>query len=119
MTTTNNLFDLGTPNMHGFRDVSPADVAAAGSSVRLVDVRQPGEFTGELGHVPGATLVPLGDLPVAARGWDREAPVVLICRSGARSTSAAAQLAAAGFRRVMNMAGGMMAYNARGLPVER
>ena len=54
----------------------------------------------------------------AARGWDPAAPVVLVCRSGARSGNAAAQLVAAGFTRVMNMAGGMMAYRAAGLPAE-
>lgn len=117
--TTPTLFDRGTPTPHGFRDVSPADVAAARGTVQLVDVRQPAEYTGELGHIPGATLVPLGELLKAARAWDREAPVVLICRSGGRSSSGAADLIAAGFRRVMNMTGGMMAYNARGLPIER
>ena len=113
------LFDRGTPNHHGYRDVSPADVAATRGTVQLVDVRQPAEYTGELGHIPGARLVPLGELLATARAWDREAPVVLICRSGARSSSGAADLAGAGFRRVMNMRGGMMAYNAAGLPTER
>lgn len=117
--TTQTLYDRGVPTPHGFRDVTPADVAASRGAVRLVDVRQPAEFTGELGHVPGATLVPLGTLPEAVRTWDREAPIVLICRSGGRSSTAASHLVAAGFRRVMNMTGGMMAYNARGLPTER
>lgn len=117
--TNDTLYSRGTPMSQGFRDVSPADVAARRGDARIVDVRQPAEFTGELGHVPGAELVPLGTLPDAARGWDREAPIVLVCRSGARSSSGAAQLVAAGFRRVMNLAGGMMAYNAHGLPIER
>lgn len=117
--TTETLYDRGIPTSYGFRDVTPADVAGSRGAVRLVDVRQPDEFTGELGHVPGATLVPLGSLPEAAQTWDREAPIVVICRSGGRSTTAAAKLVIAGFRRVMNMNGGMMAYNARGLPTER
>lgn len=82
-------------------------------------MRQPTEFTGELGHVPGATLVPLGSLPEAAETWDREAPLVVICRSGGRSATAAARLVIAGFRRVMNMSGGMLAYSAQRLPTER
>ena len=49
--------------------------------------------------------------------WDPAAPLVVVCRSGGRSSNAAAQLAAAGFTRVMNMAGGMLAYRAEGLPV--
>lgn len=117
--STDNLHDRGKPTPHGFRDVSPADVAAARGAVRLIDVRQPSEFNGELGHIPGATLVPLAELPAAASAWERDAPIVVICRSGGRSSAAAAQLVTAGFRRVMNMSGGMMAYNASGLPVER
>lgn len=117
--TTDTLFSRGTPTHQGFRDVSPADVAAHRGNVRIIDVRQPAEYVGELGHIPGSTLVPLGTLPEAARDWSREAPIVVVCRSGARSSSGAAQLVAAGFRQVMNMSGGMMLYGARGLPVER
>lgn len=117
--TTETLYHRGIPTPQGFRDVSPTDVAASRGAVQLVDVRQPAEFSGDLGHIPGATLVPLGALLQAARAWDPQAPLVLICRSGGRSSTGAAQLVAAGFRRVMNMSGGMIAYNAHGLPVER
>ena len=51
--------------------------------------------------------------------WDADAEIVLICRSGARSGRAAGSLARAGFTRVMNMTGGMLAWNAAQLPVER
>ena len=111
------LFDQATANGRGFRDVTPAAVAEL-RGAHVVDVRQPGEFNDTLGHVPGAVLVRLARLGEAARGWDPAAPVVLVCRSGARSGNAAAQLVAAGFTRVMNMAGGMMAYRAAGLPAE-
>lgn len=102
-----------------YRDVSPADAFAARSSARLIDVREPDELRGELGRIPGSELVPLSKIASAAASWDREAPLVLVCRSGGRSSRAAQALVGAGFRRVANLAGGMIAYNAAGLPVER
>jgi glyoxylase-like metal-dependent hydrolase (beta-lactamase superfamily II)/rhodanese-related sulfurtransferase len=78
--------------------------------VRLVDVRQPDEYHGPLGHVPGAELVPLADLAQSAADWDRDAPLVLVCRSGGRSDRAAAQLEAMGFSRVASMTGGTVGW---------
>jgi rhodanese-related sulfurtransferase len=112
------LFDTATRRAEGYRDVDPSQVAAR-AGLRVVDVREPNEYTGELGHIPGAELVPLGALESAAATWDKDRELVLVCRSGARSSRAAATLAAAGFRRVMNMTGGMLAWNAARLPVSR
>lgn len=103
----------------GYHDVTPAQAYAARGAVRLVDVREPYEFNDELGHIPGAELVPLGSLAAHARSWDRNADIIVVCRSGGRSGRAALALVGAGFRRVMNLAGGMSAYNAAALPVER
>lgn len=113
------LFAAAETVSGGYRDLAPATLAAYGAPVALVDVREPHEFTGELGHVPGSRLVPLATVLDAARDWPRADELVLICRSGNRSGRAAAALAAAGFTRVMNLAGGMLAWNAAGLPVER
>jgi rhodanese-related sulfurtransferase len=88
-------------------------------AVRLVDVREPHEYVGELGHIRTAELVPLATVGAAADAWDRTQPLVLICRSGARSARAALELIAKGFTQPINMAGGMMAWNAHSLPVER
>ncbi|MEY4576240.1 MAG: hypothetical protein RL701_943, partial [Pseudomonadota bacterium] len=85
----------------------------------LVDVREQDEFRGELGHVPGSQLVPLSTVVKTARQWSKDQPIVLICRSGGRSGKAAMQLAAAGFRRVASLQGGMLKWNAEQLPVER
>ena len=115
----NSPFDGAVPVPGGYRDVSPQATYAARGQVRLVDVREPHELTGELGRVPGCEPVPMGRLLAAARAWDQDADLILICRSGNRSGRMAEALAAAGFRRVMNMAGGMLAYNALELPVER
>jgi rhodanese-related sulfurtransferase len=85
-----------------------------------VDVREPEEFVGKLGHVAGALLVPLDvlerRLPKLAGYADRE--VVTVCRAGARSATAAAMFRRAGFGCVHNLAGGMLAWNAAGLPVQ-
>jgi sulfur dioxygenase len=86
----------------------------------LLDVREPEEFVGELGHVKGALHVPLDvlqrRLPKLAGYLGRE--VVVICRAGARSATAAVILRQAGFAHVRNLAGGMLEWNARRLPVE-
>ncbi len=102
-----------------FADVDPRYVAANREKVALVDVREPQEFTGELGHVPGAQLVPLSKLFDEAASWDRDLEIVLVCRSGGRSARAATELAKRGFRHLYNLRGGMLAWNAAELPVER
>jgi rhodanese-related sulfurtransferase len=105
--------------MATFREISPKDAFAARSQVRVIDVREPHELVGELGRIPGAESVPLATLPVAAKTWDRSCEIVLVCRSGGRSTNAAKLLVQAGFARVANMTGGMLAYNAASLPITR
>lgn len=106
--------------MRRFREVTPSEVAAMPKSrVRIIDVREPFEFTGELGHVAGAELVPLPMVGATASAWPRDDEIVLVCRSGARSGRAAGQLAEMGFTHVMNMAGGMMAWNHARLPTVR
>jgi len=82
-------------------------------------VRESDEFVGPLGHPRGAELVPLATLEEAAKAWDRELPVVIVCRSGGRSGKAALLLEAKGFKRVASLRGGMTAWNEAGLPVER
>ncbi len=101
------------------RQMSPQAFTAAHPPPRLIDVREPDEFVGELGHVPRAELVPLGTLPGAARDWNRDETLVVICRSGARSAKAVALLREQGFRDVWNLDGGTQAYVKAGLPVER
>jgi rhodanese-related sulfurtransferase len=114
-----SLFDSAELSSAGHRDVTPAQVAAGGRGVRVVDVREPPELSGELGHIRGVEPVPLASVLVATQSWCKDDEIVLVCRSGARSGRAAAALAAAGFRRVMNMVGGMVAWNDAGLPVDR
>lgn len=102
-----------------YRDLSAHEVAAERGRARFIDVREPDEFTGELGHIAGSELVPLGGLERAARGWSHDQRLVIVCRSGARSGRAASHLVAVGFRDVINLAGGMIGWNQAGLPIER
>ncbi len=113
------MHESATPNALGYRDVTPATTVGALGKVRLVDVREPHEFIGDLGHLEGAELVPLATVEAACAGWDRDAEIVLVCRSGGRSGRAAATLAQLGFRKVMNMVGGMLAVHEAKLPVVR
>jgi rhodanese-related sulfurtransferase len=115
----NVLFEDAKPAAAGYRDVDVMRVDAARGKTRIVDVREPAEWNGELGHIAEAELVPLSTVEAAAKGWDRDQEIVLVCRSGNRSGRAAAALAAMGFGRVMNMVGGMLAWNDAKLAVER
>ena len=82
--------------------------------VRIIDVRERDEFAGELGHIEGAELVPLGELRAELAVWPRDAALVLVCRSGGRSAQGAVILEKAGFGRVANLHGGMVLWRARG-----
>ena len=93
----------------------------AAEPIVLVDVREPDEYCGKLGHIRGSVLVPLREL--ASRAAELESSkgktVVAVCRSGVRSTTAAAILEGLGFERVYNLKDGMVEWNDRRLPVER
>jgi rhodanese-related sulfurtransferase len=84
----------------------------------LLDVREPHELDGPLGHVAGARLVPLGALDRDAGTLPADRVILAVCRSGRRSARACEILAAHG-RRAINLAGGMIAWNQAGLPIER
>lgn len=115
-----SLFDAARPNPAGYKDLSPTQLLLPlPAGVVLIDVREPHEFVGELGHVPGAMLVPLASVPAQAASWDRSAQYVMVCKSGGRSGQAAQALVRAGFGQVMNLVGGMLAWNQAGLKTEK
>jgi rhodanese-related sulfurtransferase len=104
----------------GIPTLSVAQAASLPATVRLIDVRRPEEFHGELGHVEGAELHPLGpELERFLAEAPRDGHYVFLCRVGGRSAHATALAMALGFRHVANMAGGMMHWNAEGLPTVR
>ena len=74
----------------------------------LLDVRQPGEY--EEDHIPGAKLVPLGDLKEGTQDLDPAKPTLVYCAIGGRSRVAAQLLSGRGFQEVYNLSGGIKAY---------
>jgi glyoxylase-like metal-dependent hydrolase (beta-lactamase superfamily II)/rhodanese-related sulfurtransferase len=87
----------------------------------LLDVRNPDEFTGSLGHLEGARLIPLPELPT--RLGELAAfctqPIVTICKAGGRSNQAATILQEAGFTNVRSLTGGMIRWNQLELPAAK
>jgi len=81
---------------------------AAASGARIVDVRSVGEFEG--GHIPGAQNVPLDQFQSVASQWDKNAPVLVYCQTGARSAEAVAMLKQAGFTKILHFDKGIVAW---------
>jgi sulfur dioxygenase len=102
----------------GIWEIQPATLEEVAHRVQIVDVREAAEFTDALGHIPGAKLLPLAELPQRSTELDRGRPVVTVCRSGARSAQATVLLQKAGFAEVANLAGGMLRWRAEGQRVE-
>lgn len=83
----------------------------------LLDVRSAEEYAGD-GHVAGSTLIPLPELERRVRELPTDRPIVCICRSGNRSTTACDLLARQGFTQLRNVRGGMIAWARVGYPIE-
>jgi glyoxylase-like metal-dependent hydrolase (beta-lactamase superfamily II)/rhodanese-related sulfurtransferase len=107
-----------TVSKAGVPELEPGWVATNGSRLTLVDVREPDEFYGALGHVAGAESMPLATLATLAASLPRERPIVTICRSGGRSGKAALELISLGFASVASLRGGMLGWTELQLPVE-
>jgi sulfur dioxygenase len=102
-----------TYTFSGIWEVPPEWLEEHLQEVQIVDVREQDEFTGSLGHIAGARLVPLGSLAARASELSKERPIVAVCRSGARSAQATVLLRKAGFEKVANLAGGMLRWRAQ------
>jgi rhodanese-related sulfurtransferase len=102
--------------------VTPAQVRAmldASPAPALLDVRSPEEFAA--GHIRGAILLPHGEVAQRLGEIPATGTIVVFCAVGPRARAAEASLVAAGVdpQRVLHMDGGMVAWEAAGLPVER
>jgi sulfur dioxygenase len=102
----------------GIWEIDPLGLEEHAREVQILDVREPEEFTGPLGHIRGATLIPLGQLAERAAELARDRPVVAVCRAGSRSAQATVILRESGFPDVANLAGGMLRWRAEGHAVE-
>lgn len=99
----------------GFHQIEPEWVADHREDVRILDVRNPAELSGELGQLDGALAIPLDELRVRVTEVPTDRPVVVVCQSGRRSSIGATILERAGIN-AANLAGGMLAWRALGLP---
>jgi len=89
---------------------------AEGPKPYLLDVREPWEYMA--GHVPGAQLIPLGELEQRVGEVPRDREVLAICHSGQRSLAAAGYLQQLGYPTVSNVDGGTAAWIERGYPTD-
>ena len=74
----------------------------------LIDVREPHEF--QICRIAGSTLIPLGDVPKRMNELNSADEIVVHCRSGMRSAQAVELLMKAGFRKIHNLKGGVLAW---------
>ena len=102
----------------GIWEIDPHGLEEQTSAVQILDVREPEEFTGPLGHIRGALLIPLGELADRSSELARDRPIVAVCRAGSRSAQATVILREAGFTNVANLSGGMLRWRAEGHAVE-
>ena len=100
--------------------ISPQDASAmsSGKEAIIVDVREDSEWNEQ--HIPGAIHIPLGQLSerLSELKQYKDSPVITQCRSGGRSAQAFDVLKSAGFSKVYNMDGGIMAWDKAGLKTE-
>lgn len=97
--------------MSGIEPITPEEIRAKlerGEALNLVDVREHEEVL--QGMIPGARHIPLGELPDRIAEIPKDQDVILICRSGNRSSRACDYLQHMGYTRLKNMTGGMLAY---------
>lgn len=92
------------------KEITPEELMAKldkGEKLQIIDVREVEEWNE--GHIPQAKLVPLGFLPHRIDELDKDTPIIMVCRSGARSHRATEYLTAMGYD-ATNMVGGMLAW---------
>lgn len=101
-------------------DIPTVDIYEAKQRIEkgalLVDVREQNEFDDS--RIPGSILIPLSEFPQRYSELPKDKDIVMQCRSGARSGRTTEFLLQNGYTRVVNMAGGILAWNEAGLGVE-
>lgn len=103
------------PDLKTIEDVEPEEVNGKLGQLTLIDVRTREEYTGELGHIPGSTLVTLDRLTDEIHHFNKNQTLVFVCRSGGRSAKATFLAKDMGFQSVYNLKGGMLLWNELGL----
>lgn len=109
--------DIDLNNLPDSVDVSTTAAVKELDDVFVIDVREPWEY--EEGHIPGVTLIPMGEVPERLSEIPTDKEVIVTCRSGNRSAQITDYLRQQGFENVHNMDGGILAWEAAGYPVEK
>src|SRR5436305_6278319 len=94
----------------GVWEIDPYGLEEHAEQIQILDVREPDEFIGPLGHIRDAILIPLGELSDRAGELSKDRPLVAVCRAGGRSAQAINLLQQAGFSKVANLTGGMLRW---------
>lgn len=106
------------PGKTAWADTLPREISVSEASAMreagafILDVREPEEWNES--HIPGATLIPLGELASRVNEVPKDQEIVVVCRSGNRSAQGRDILLAAGFEQVTSMAGGINQWKAAG-----
>ena len=101
-----------TSEMSGIPEIGPREVKKMIDEKQpfvLIDVREPHEF--QICRIPGSTLIPLGEIPKRMHELDSAREIVVHCRSGQRSARAVEFLMKAGFQKIHNLKGGILAWS--------
>lgn len=97
-------------------DVATVNAIRDNPNVFLLDVREPDEYAA--GHIPGITLIPMGDVASRLSELPRDKEIIVTCRTGNRSAQIADLLRQQGFTNVHNMEGGIVAWEEAGYAIE-
>ncbi len=115
------LWPLFGNRLRGVKEVGSAEALQLinHKNALVLDVREADEFNA--GHILNAKLIPLGKLRERIGELERyrEQPIVVVCRSGQRTTAACVLLGKQGFSLVYNLAGGILAWQKGNLPLEK
>jgi rhodanese-related sulfurtransferase len=107
------------PNNLATANGTPLEISVSEASAKrdagafILDVREPDEWNER--HIPGTTLIPLGELASRVDELPQDQEIVVVCRSGNRSAEGRDILLAAGFTQVTSMAGGIKQWATAGL----
>jgi sulfur dioxygenase len=101
----------------GISEIAPEWLAQRRRDVQILDVRNPSELAGELGHLADAVAIPLDELRARVGEVARDKPVVVVCQTGRRSCLGTVILRKAGIPRCASLAGGMVRWLELGLPL--
>ncbi len=98
-------------------DVATVEAIRQNPGVYLLDVREPDEYAA--GHIPGITLIPMGEVAARLAELPRDKEIIVTCRTGNRSSQVADLLREQGFTNVHNMTGGIVTWEEAGYAVEQ